>query len=259
MHRTKTNCESPNLRIGAILFVLSTIIPGCATQNTANNDSLDKQPPEWDVMLAKGSQILISRSAKDAIQHYFDKVISQCDKFYGNSPKQVYATRDVTEVTYHNLKAKLDSQAIMTVSQTCANALYLRGYASLDLGQIDIAEEYVKRALEMSPVNSRYLSELGHIYHAKHKWEMALTTFESAEDNATAFSPRDSMKQELARAKRGIGYSLIELGRLAEAEEKLRECLEIDPDDQDALDELKYIASIRERQSTETTCADGEL
>ncbi len=227
MHQTKANRKSPNLKIGAILFVLSTIIPGCATKNSTIDDSLDKQPPEWDVMLAKGSQILMSRSAKDAIQRYFDKVISGCEKLYGNSPKHVYATRDATEVIYHNLKAKVDNQAFITVSQTCADALYLRGYASLDLGQIDIAEEYVKRALEMSPVNSRYLSELGHIYHAKHNWEIALTTFERAEENATAFSPRDSMKQELARAKRGVGYSLIELGRLAEAERNCASVLKL--------------------------------
>ena len=46
---------------------------------------------------------------------------------------------------------------------------------------------------------------------------------------------------------RGVGYSLIELGRLDEAEEVFNQCLDIDKDDQGAKRELKYIQQMREQ------------
>ena len=90
-----------------------------------------------------------------------------------------------------------------------------------------------------------YRSELGHIYQLKRDWKKAKDTFSKAEVSAETFSPPELKNKELARAKRGVGYSLIELGKLEEAEEKFRQCLAIDRDDNVAMKELKYIESIR--------------
>jgi hypothetical protein len=50
---------------------------------------------------------------------------------------------------------------------------------------------------------------------------------------------------ELLRAKRGIGYSLIELGMLDDAEQQYNECLSIDPNDEKSKHEIQYIKSLK--------------
>lgn len=137
----------------------------------------------------------------------------------------------------------------LTVGPVCSEALYLRGYASLDLGEVELAEKYLKRAIDMAPVNSKYLSELGHIYHAKKDWTNALAIFIKAEEAANTYAPPQLKSTELPRAKRGVGFSLIELGKLDEAEAKFKECLKIDKNDEGALRELKYIEHARSKAS----------
>ncbi len=74
---------------------------------------------------------------------------------------------------------------------------------------------------------------------------MALDLFEQAEEAADTFSPEALKADELARAKRGQGYVLIEIGQLDKAEAKYRECLAINHNDSIALQELEYIKRLR--------------
>ncbi len=120
----------------------------------------------------------------------------------------------------------------------------------LDLGKIDIAEQFILRAVEMSPVNSMYLSELGHIYQIKKEWNKALDTFQKSEHSVEVYSHPDSKLEELSRAKRGVGFTLIELGKLDEAEKKFNLCLEINKNDKTALNELKYIKSLKIKKTS---------
>jgi len=48
---------------------------------------------------------------------------------------------------------------------------------------------------------------------------------------------------------RGVGFALIELNRLDEAEQKYRLCLEIDPQDSIAMNELRYIEKLRKESA----------
>jgi Flp pilus assembly protein TadD len=50
---------------------------------------------------------------------------------------------------------------------------------------------------------------------------------------------------DLTRAWRGKAYCLVEQGHLDEAEQLYHKCLELDPNDSKAKNELKYIASKR--------------
>ena len=58
----------------------------------------------------------------------------------------------------------------------------------------------------------------------------------------------ESSRREEAVALRGIGFALIELGRLDEAEAVFLESLEADPDNEAALNELRHIEHLRESQ-----------
>jgi Flp pilus assembly protein TadD len=50
---------------------------------------------------------------------------------------------------------------------------------------------------------------------------------------------------ELGRARRGLGYVLVELGKLDEAEKKYQQCLVDDPKDRKAAAELEYVRGLK--------------
>ncbi len=224
-----------------IIAVFLLCLSGCANQQAV------EQPEQFantELILESGFTNLSARKTNAAIND-FDQAIALCESQYSNSEQRTYASRGLNETIYYMAKAAADKESAIAVGPTCSNALYLRGYASMDFGQIEIAKEYIQRAIDMAPVNSMYLSEMGHIYQSKRDWKNALAMFTKAEAAATTFSPDDVKVVELTRAKRGVGYNLIELGNLDEAEAKFRECLEIDSDDQGAITELEYIEHIR--------------
>lgn len=187
------------------VIILALFLSGCAAQQAAQQrGSLS----ETELLLESGFKQLSERNTKKSIVD-FDKAVSLCEDQYSNSEKKTYASRGMTETIYYMMKAAADGESAIAVGPACSEALYLRGYASLDLGQIDLAEEYIKRAIEMAPVNSMYLSELGHIYHSKRDWKNALEIFTKAESAATTYSPPELKDAELSRAKRGVGLGLL--------------------------------------------------
>ena len=73
----------------------------------------------------------------------------------------------------------------------------------------------------------------------------AYDLFAQAAKDARSFSPASEKTAELGRALRGMGFTLIEKGRLDEAEKLFRECLQLNPDDGKAKSELRYIEDHR--------------
>lgn len=227
-----------------IIIIIAIILSGCAAQDSSNNPPVSTEQSGREAFLEKGYKHLSNRETKKAIE-YFDKVIADCDAEYSNKENEVYAARSMIENVFYMMKAASEDKSAIAISTTCTDALYLKGYAAVDFGQIEQAETYLKRAVKMAPVNSMYLSELGHIYHAKQEWGPALETFLKSEEAARTYSPPSVKVRELTRAMRGVGYSFIELGRLDEAEKKFRECLKINAYDEMATKEIEYINHLR--------------
>ncbi|MDX1705563.1 tetratricopeptide repeat protein [Pseudidiomarina sp.] len=226
-----------------LIIILVLLLSGCATTKNSNEQAAVRQGDLIQQYMEQGLEDLSYGHPEKALGE-FDQAIALCKKQFAGSEERVYVARGMTDSIYYMLKARVDNESAVAVATDCADAFYLRGYASIELGQIDAGEQHLNKALEFSPVNSMYLSEMGHIYHIKEDWQKALDTFAQAEE-FSAFSPEELKASELARAKRGVGFSLIELGRLDEAEAKFRECLELDPNDEVALHELKYIEEQR--------------
>lgn len=133
------------------------------------------------------------------------------------------------------------NQGAIALNSEWSDALYLKAYAYIDLGDLENAKIYLNKALVLAPKNARYLSELGHIYQTEKNWSQAKATFTQAVEAAESFSP-DPIKQfELVRA---ISFALVEAGHLTEAETILKECLAIDPKDSKTQSELKYVRSL---------------
>lgn len=226
-----------------VLLLIFTILVGCASQAKKTPDQAQSQSnAEELVKMAYAS--LEKRDTRTAIGH-LDKAIELCQYQYDSKDQKYYAARTVTDTLFYMATAAKNKQQASAVKPLCADALYFKAYASIDLGNIEDAKDYLKRAIDMAPANAMYLSELGHVYQTNRGWNAALETFSSAEKMADSFSPPELKKAELLRAKRGVGFSLTELGKLDEAESKFKECLELDPSDQKSANEIKYINQLR--------------
>lgn len=217
------------------------LLTACATPPKPQSS---RSPSVYE-LISLGLEALQQGNSAHAINSYFGPAIANCLQMYQHSSKKIYAARSLSETLYYQLQLSGDGIEPLVVDSACADAFYYKGYASLELGDVEEAEKSVRQAIELSPVNARYQSELGHIFHLKNLWQQALELFEQAEQNASDYAPKALKVTELARAKRGVGRSLIELGHWDLAEKKFRECLNLNPKDRVARSELQYIDQIR--------------
>jgi Flp pilus assembly protein TadD len=211
----------------------------------------DKDPQLLD--LFKEAKILIEAKKPQSALEKYEKVIASFKAHYANNQSKIYCARGTTEsATYllmaaaamNNGEFEKDKKNAITLSSTWADAYFMKAYALQDLGRIAEAKSAVQLALELSPLSSRYLSELGSIYVLEKNWAKAQEVFEKAEDNASLASD-DSKAEDLGKARRGLGYVFVELGQLDEAEKKYRQCLATDPKDTKAAKELEYVRGLR--------------
>ena len=246
------------------LSVLLVLLVGCGSQPEQATDE-QWEPSPTELHLFRAYALLEQRHTKKAIDE-IDLALGLCGQLNIDEKEPLeqttYASRGPTETMLYLFTHQAANQgSAIVVGPECADALYLKGYASIDLGRVDEAEAHVRRALKMSPKNSQYLSELGHIHQLLGDWQAALDVFTESEQAADMFSPEDLRIRELTRAKRGAGYSLIELGRIDEAEVKFRQSLKIDPGDDGAKHELGYIKKLRfgELEGNETDIIDDAV
>jgi tetratricopeptide (TPR) repeat protein len=115
----------------------------------------------------------------------------------------------------------------------------------VDRSDFAAALPFLLKAVELSPANAQFLSELGHVYQNGKQWPKALETFDQAVAGARTLPDKANNSAELRRALRDRGFPLVELNRLDEAEKVYAECLELDPSDATAKGEPNYITSLR--------------
>jgi len=157
-----------------------------------------------------------------------------------------FCARTSAESLGYMLKSASEQGSAIALSSIWSDAYFMKAYALLDLGRASEAKSAVERAVALAPWNAQYVAELGHIYQLEKNWAKARETFEAAEEHAQ-LAPEESKASELARARRGLGYVFVELGKLDEAEKKYRQCLAANPKDTKAAQELEYVRGLRSK------------
>ena len=142
-------------------------------------------------------------------------------------------------------KAVARKNAIAIPSSVCS-ALFIKGFVLIDLNRRTEAEPFLRRATELDPTNVHYLNEYAEWWKSQRQWIKAYELFSRAA-LMTADQPPEGRAAIHARSLRGMGYTLIELGRLDEAERKFDESLRLEPGSRAALSELQYIKEQRAR------------
>ena len=123
-------------------------------------------------------------------------------------------------------------------SRTC----YLLAHIAIEERDSQAALQALQKGLELEPDHPHLWCEMGHLLQLLRRHEDALRHYQRAE----VVCPWASSQQK-GPALRGQGINLIDLGRLDEAEAALKRSLEVEPENQNALHELGYIAHLREQ------------
>ena len=225
-----------------IVTLLALLITVAAVSADTSSAEPDKDP-QIASQLQDARHLIDSKKPAPAIE-MCDKVIAAFKVRYGSSKQKIYCARTSAESLSYLLRASQDKTNAIVLSSTWANAYFMKGYALQDLRRIAEGKSNIELALELSPCNSQYLSELGEVYQLEKNWPKAEQQFESAEDNAK-LSPEKDQASELGHARRGLAYILVELGKLEEAEKIYQQCLAADPNDTRAKQELEYVRGLR--------------
>jgi tetratricopeptide (TPR) repeat protein len=142
-------------------------------------------------------------------------------------------------------KNKMDT---LVVSRNWVEAHFVKGFALVDLGQLDAAHAEFDAALNLAPHNSQVRAELGSLYNRQRDFSKALESYQRAEQD-TEFSPPEAKTIDRVRTYHGLGYAYTELGQWDNADEMYRKALAIDSNDQLSLKELQYIQQRRNAHS----------
>ncbi|MEZ5757508.1 MAG: tetratricopeptide repeat protein [Emcibacteraceae bacterium] len=191
----------------------------------------------------------------DALDANIKPIIEHFNENYQNKYSRMFSARSKQESMLYTMNGLLqnglkkqnkNSDNVYSIPYVYALAFYLEGYINISLGRMSAAKKALNQALTLSPNNSLFSSELGHIYQSEKRYIEALEIFEKSVKDAD-LSPEEIKITEKGRALRGAGYSLIELNRLDEAEVKYNEALKINPDDKSSSNELRYISGLRNK------------
>ncbi len=209
-------------------------------------ESNPDKDPHFRELVAESEQLAKAKKPSAAIA-LCDTVIAAFKAYYGKEQRKIYCGNSSAEGLGNLLQAAVKKENAIVLSPTWANAYFIKGYAQQDLRRLAEAKAAILLAFALSPTNSHYLNELGAIYQLEKNWPKAKETFVAAEDNAP-LSPEETRADDLARARRGLGYVYVELGQLTEAENKYRQCLATNPNDARAQDELQYVQQLKAKQ-----------
>lgn len=191
--------------------------------------------------------MLQSGKAGDAID-ILDPILADYEKSYADEKRTLYCAEDDAEAQLYEDAAKASGKTdTLVIDQGWCFALWAKGYALVDIHKIPDGLPFLERAVAMAPYRAQYLSELGNAYQELKQWDKALPVFTRAAESAQRMQGQRRVNM-LGRAWRGMGFTLIELGRWDEAEAIFNKALELNPDDAKAKNELAYIDQNRPKR-----------
>src|SRR5579859_4594397 len=145
--------------------------PGEAAQ--ANN----AHDLEQSARLKQGLELATKGSLQVAIRDYYDPVIAYYEGTYNDKHKHYFSARGVTEALLYALDGAKTSTDTLVVSRNWVEAHFMKGFALVDLGQLDAARVEVDAALKLGPHNSQVRAELGSLYNRQKDFSKALESY----------------------------------------------------------------------------------
>jgi tetratricopeptide (TPR) repeat protein len=189
--------------------------------------------------VAEASHLIGDQKPADAVI-LLDKVIAANEARHQDKAQRIYCGRSPEEVLMYMLESAAAKRSAVALDPSYCDAVFLKGYALIDLNRADEARAYLDKAIALAPQNAQYLAERGEWYKNRKDWASAYKDFESAA-SAAAFAPDQVKSSEQRRGWRGMAYVRTEQGKLGEARALLQKCLKLDSSDDKCQHELDYV------------------
>lgn len=233
----------------ALRFMAVLCLALCAIQSPAAKEiplgTLSGPPPKAADMLESAAKLIAAREPEKAIADFLDVVLLEFNDRFKNETARVYSARTAPEAKYYAAQSAKKGEKSIILNDYWSNALYLKAYALIDIGRVDDAVASLEKAAELSPKNAQILAELAFAHQIRKEWRVTMDLLKKAAEAAEIYSPEQVKNAELAHAWRGMGFVLVEQGKLRKAEKIYRKCLELDENDKRAMAELDYIAQLK--------------
>jgi tetratricopeptide (TPR) repeat protein len=198
--------------------------------------------------VSRAVKMILDGHPKEAMS-VLDTVIAANQSRHSDRSVQVYCARSPAETLVYMAEAAAAGRSAIAEGITWCDAIFFKGYALIDLGQPAEARKWYERAVAMAPHNAHYKGELAETYKAARDWDKAYALFEETAADAQTYSPNDIKNFDLGRGWRGMGFVLIEQGKLKEAQAIFEKCLALDPNDEKAKNELRYIEGMKAKRT----------
>ena len=246
INKTKNKQMQKNYYFTKIILALfavsfSTVLIGSASSYQNNFLKIE----ETDAYKLFEVQSLIFKERK------FDEALLVLDTVFKNVPPdygQICAQqkRFWDKADYQEYVEFMNDTSIPFILDAYSRLFYFYAVIHIERGNLEQAENYLLQGLKQIPNDPYLLCEMGMLYLQKYK----MTLDDNNLDISSSYFFKVIEEQlycpsgMMARALRGIGFNLIELGELDVAEEVFIASLEYE-DNPVAYNELEYIELIR--------------
>jgi tetratricopeptide (TPR) repeat protein len=217
--------------------------PAGATADDAS--TISSEPPEnWlenaEALMAEGR----FAEAAALLSAGVDRMPDGWQPINRDGDRVVLAAWDLGEfLRFSKDSDPLAGPGVVWVKPSYSKAYYLLAVIGVETGDAESAVNDITRAIELQPYHPLVMHEAAIIVRGIGGVVEALAVLEKA-DHVPAWLMTPDRRALLERSR---GVTLVELGRLDEAEAALRASLDLEPDSAVARRELEYIAELRTR------------
>ncbi len=198
--------------------------------------------PEIDLAPAKA--LFDAKDFAGAAEAYGDAAARYAARYQQSETQRYYCAEGGPQALLYMAMAATDKVSAMAVGTDWCEALFLQAYSYVELGRVEEALAPLQSATELDPYNAQYANELAFVLVKLGKFDEGMASYRTALSVAGSF---DQPPHRKAVALRGIGWIHADRRQWDEAERAFRESLEIEPGNENALSELRYIEQNRPR------------
>lgn len=188
---------------------------------------------------------LITSGHLDEGEKLVNETLAKFDALMTGPGPYVCIANDGDYQKYVQTLSPAEAKSLVRVHISFATCLQARAFVYSDRKQWEEALAALDKTIKYCPYELMPRTEKAYILHATGKLKEAVDAYDAAEKLCIE---HHLSAKEHAVAVRGKASTLIDLGKLDEAEAVYKKSLEIEPGNKLALDELDYIKQVRANQ-----------
>lgn len=169
-----------------------------------------------------------------------------------NELQKTYEAEFDTQLKQYTFQSQAEFEEFKTISSErfewidwgYKECLQMQAFIKSEKRDFLSALETLRSIEKLAPVSAGTALETAYVLNQLGKFDEGLSEYRKGYNLTTQYGSQQPFR---AAALRGIGSTLIELKQLDEAERAFRESLEVEPRNRIAMNELKYIQSLRSK------------